>query len=93
MEHQVTRATLLDLAITIMDGIFIFKVPASNIPNIPTSIFYGLFYFELLTTGSGRLFSSECKSRASKLYHQLVALEGTIKQLQKQVTKRSKSFL
>ena len=95
MEHTGLHATFLDLRITIKDNTFIYKLFNKRdtfsffmvrMPhlscNIPSSIFYGLFYWELLRISRCTLLFSNYAPKASELYNRMVLQEGNTKQLQ-----------
>ena len=94
IEHQGTHATFLDLDITIKDNIFIYKLfdKRDAFPffivrmphlssNIPSSIFYGSFFSELLRIARCTLMLSDFIPKASELYHRMVTQGGNTNQL------------
>ena len=95
VEHQETDAAFLDLDITIKDNIFSYKLFDKRdkfsffivrMPhlssNIHSSVFYGLFYSELLQIARCKLLFSDFTPKVSGLYKRMVFQGGNTKQLQ-----------
>ena len=108
MVHQGTHATFLDLDITIKDNIFIYKLFNKRdkfsffivrMPHlsskIPSSIFYGLFYSELLKIAKcAQLFCDFTTNKHQKheLYNRMVLQRGNTKQLQNHARKMFQTY-
>ena len=105
IEHQGTHATFLDLDITIKDDIFVYKLfdkrdafPFSIVrmphlsSNIPSSIFYGSAFSEILRIARCTLLFSDFTPRVTELLQRMKNQGGNIKLLTKQITKAFKRY-
>ena len=100
VENQGNHATFLDLDITIVDGLFVYKlfdkrdafpffiVRMPNIKsNIPAYIFYGTFLSEILRIARCTLNYVDFLNRASLLYKRMVTQGGSEDKLAVQIRK------
>ena len=100
VEHQGTHASFLDLDITIKDGIFVYKLydKRDQFPffivrmphmssNIPSYIFYGTSFSELLRIARCSLLLDDFIERASALLKRMISQGGNKKTLSKQIKK------
>ena len=100
MEHRGNHATFLDLDITIIDDIFVYKLfdKRDKFPffivrmphlcsNIPSSVFYGATFSELLRIARCTLRLCDFAPRASELYTRMKSQGATDNMLQKQIIK------
>ena len=100
VEHQGTHASFLDLDITIKDGIFVYKLydKRDQFPffivrmphmssNIPSCIFYGASFSELLRIARCSLLLDDFIERASALLKRMISQGGNKKTLSKQIKK------
>ena len=100
VEHNGNHATFLDLDITIQDGVFIYKLYDKRdafpffivrMPhmrsNIPSFIFYGSFYSEILRIARCTLLFADFLPRASILLNRMIAQGGSISFLMRNIKK------
>ena len=99
-EHEGTHATFLDLDISIIDNIFVYKLfdKRDDFPftivrmpdlsgNIPSSIFYGSIMSEFLRIARCTLLVSDFIPRARKLYKRMVNQGGSRNKVLRQIRK------
>ena len=99
-EHQGPHATFLDLDISIVDGIFIYKLfdkrddfPFSIVrmpdlsSNIPNHVFYGSIMSEFLRIARCTLLLSDFIPRASALYKRMITQGGCKIRVLRQIEK------
>ena len=100
MEHEGLHATFPDLDITIRDGVFVYKLfdKRDKFPffivrmphiasNIPSFIFYGATFSEILRIGRCCLLEEDFVSRAGLLLERMCKQGGEVKLLKKQLLK------
>ena len=100
VEHHGNHATFLDLDITIVDNIFVYKLfdKRDKFPffivrmpqmcsNIPSSVFYGATFSEFLRIARCTLLLSDFAPRASELYKRMKTQGATDKMLHVQMIK------
>ena len=97
VKHKGTQASFLELDITIRDSVFIFKLfdKRDKFPFFIVrmshlsmdSIFYGLFYSELLRIARCTIVFSNLTPKASELNNQTFLQGGNTRQLQNHVKK------
>ena len=100
VEHQGNHASFLDLDITIIDGTFVYKLydKRDQFPffivrmphkssNIPSYIFYGAAFSELLRIARCSLLFEDFLERASCLFKRMFSQGGENKFLSKQISK------
>jgi len=99
-EHQGGHATFLDLDITIVDNIFVYKLfdkrdgfPFSIVRmpdlsgNIPSHIFYGSIMSEFLRIARATLLLIDFIPRASILYKRMINQGGSVNKIFRQIRK------
>lgn len=100
LEHQGNHATFLDLDITIVDGIFVYKLfdKRDDFPffivrmpylssDIPSYIFYGSILSEFLRIARCTLLFEDFISRTGALYRRMVNQGGNKVRIQQQIRK------
>ena len=100
LEHQGDHATFLDLDITIVDGIFVYKLfdKRDDFPffivrmphlssDIPSYIFYGSILSEILRIARCTLHFEDFVSRSGALYRRMVNQGGDKVRIQQQIYK------
>ena len=99
-EHHGLHATFLELDITVVDGLFVYKLfdkrdgfpfyiirmPDLN-GNIPSHIFYGSIMSEFLRIARATLRYEDFLPKASSLYYRMVNQGGSEAQILKQISK------
>ena len=98
-EHQGNRATFLELEITIVNGIFVYKlfdkrdefpfeiVRMPNLEgNIPHHIFYGSFTAEILRIGRATLLYEDFLPRIKQIFKRMKCQGGNTHKLTKSIT-------
>ena len=99
-EHQGTHATFMDLEITIVDGIFVYKLfdKRDDFPffivrmpdlsgNIPNHVFYGAIMSEFLRIARCTLLYQDFLKSAIALFNRMVNQGGSEIQILKQISK------
>ena len=105
VEHQGTHATFLDLDITIKDNIFVYKLfdkrdafPFSIVrmphlsSNIPSNIFYGSVFSEILRIARCTLLFPDFTPRVTELLQRMKNQGGKTVHLIKQIRKAFKRY-
>ena len=100
LEHEGTHATFLDLDITIRDRVFVYKLfdKRDNFPflivcmphvasNIPSFIFYGATFSEILRIGRCCLLVDDFIARVGVLLKRMHSQGGEVRLLRKQLLK------
>ena len=104
IEHNGNHATLLDLDITIVDGIFVYKLfdKRDDFPffitrmphlcsDIPSYIFYSSFFSEILRISGCTLLFDDFVLKARTLYDRMVSQGGNREKLKHQIIKSIQS--
>ena len=104
-EHLGMSATFLELDIVIQNNIFVHKLfdkrdafPFSIVrmpdlsSNIPSNIFYGSVFSELLRTTRATLLFDDFVPRASQLYHRICLQGGSKAKLNLQIRKAIRKY-
>ena len=99
-EHQGTHATFLDLEISVIDNIFVYKLfdKRDGFPfnivrmpdlsgNIPSHVFYGTIMSEFLRIARCTLLLPDFISKANVLYKRMLNQGGTQNMVMKQIRK------
>ena len=99
-EHEGSHATFLDLDITVINGIFVYKLfdKRDNFPffivrmpdlsgNIPSHIFYGSVMSEFLRIARATLLYTDFLPKAMDLYKRMINQGGSKDQLLRQISK------
>ena len=105
IEHQGGHATFLDLDITIKDDIFVYKLfdKRDTFPffivrmphlssNIPSSIFYGSIFIEILRIARCTLLFDDFIPRLSELLLRMNSQGGDTKLIMKQIRKAFRRY-